>query len=132
MKIYDGGKVIPGLIVFLGLICLPILYNMSNEAAESAPDIVKPAGMSSCIEDTEYMRRAHMDLLVDWREDVVRDGERVYTSTSGANKGEKYVMSLSGTCLDCHENKQEFCNRCHDYMGVAPYCWDCHIEPQGD
>jgi hypothetical protein len=128
MKIYDGGKIIPGLIVFLGLVCLPILYNMSNGAAEAKPELVKPAGMSACIEDSEYMRRAHMDLLVDWRETVVRTGERIYTSTSG----EKWVMSLSGTCLDCHENKQEFCNRCHDYMGVKPYCWDCHIEPQGD
>jgi hypothetical protein len=37
-------------------------------------------------------------------------------------------MSLSNTCLDCHSNKAEFCDRCHNYASVSPYCWDCHID----
>ena len=48
-------------------------------------------------------------------------------------------MSLSGTahtkdggsCMSCHANKDKFCDRCHDYLAVKPYCWDCHVEPQG-
>ena len=43
-------------------------------------------------------------------------------------KGKTYNMSLSNTCMDCHDNKAEFCDRCHDYASVRPYCWDCHIE----
>jgi hypothetical protein len=39
-------------------------------------------------------------------------------------------MSLTRTCLDCHSNKAEFCDRCHTYMAVDPYCWDCHVEPK--
>ena len=29
-------------------------------------------------------------------------------------------MSLTGTCLRCHANKAEFCDRCHAYAGVSP------------
>jgi hypothetical protein len=33
--------------------------------------------------------------------------------------------------MDCHSNKKEFCDTCHDYSSVTPYCWSCHIEPKG-
>ena len=40
-------------------------------------------------------------------------------------------ISLTGTCLQqCHVNKQEFCDRCHNYAAASPYCWDCHIDPR--
>jgi hypothetical protein len=35
------------------------------------------------------------------------------------------------TCLGCHKNKSEFCDRCHSYSGVDPYCMDCHVLPKG-
>ncbi|MGD8893899.1 MAG: menaquinol oxidoreductase, partial [Desulfobacterales bacterium] len=34
------------------------------------------------------------------------------------------------TCLDCHEEKAEFCDKCHNYASVSPYCWECHIDPK--
>ena len=59
---------------------------------------------------------------------MVRDGKRI----SNTANGRQYEMSLSNGCMDCHANKTEFCDRCHDYAGVEPYCWDCHIEPKED
>ena len=41
-----------------------------------------------------------------------------------------YDISLAGTCMKCHSNKAEFCDRCHDYAGVSPDCWSCHVAPQ--
>jgi hypothetical protein len=70
------------------------------------------------------MKAEHMQLLDVWREAVVRRGERTYVSPDG----KEYDMSLSNTCLDCHANKTEFCDRCHNYASVQPYCWDCHID----
>ena len=36
-------------------------------------------------------------------------------------------------CLDCHSNTAEFCDRCHDYASVRPYCWHCHNDnPKGE
>jgi hypothetical protein len=69
-----------------------------------------------------------MALLVNWREEVVRRNVRSFT----AFNGKTYNMSLTGTCLSgCHTNKADFCDRCHNYVGVkGPYCMDCHIDPK--
>jgi len=32
--------------------------------------------------------------------------------------------------MKCHSNKKEFCDKCHNYMAVVPYCWSCHIAPK--
>ena len=69
------------------------------------------------------MTTQHMQLLDVWRDSVVRDGNRLYINA----EGKSYNMSLSNTCLDCHSNTTEFCDRCHNYASVTPYCWDCHI-----
>jgi hypothetical protein len=41
--------------------------------------------------------------------------ERIYVNP----EGKLFNMSLSNTCLDCHSNKEKFCDRCHDYASVA-------------
>jgi hypothetical protein len=82
------------------------------------------------VEDAEgYMKSWHMDLLNTWRDDVVREGKRIHVSR---DYGTRYEMSLTKTCLGCHSNKKKFCDQCHDYIGVEPYCWDCHIEREGN
>ncbi|OHE24775.1 MAG: menaquinol oxidoreductase, partial [Syntrophus sp. RIFOXYC2_FULL_54_9] len=79
-----------------------------------------------CIESTTYMRASHMKLLAAWRDDVVREGKRTYTAADGRI----HQISLTGTCLNCHSNKDKFCDRCHDYSGAKPACWSCHIIPE--
>ncbi|MEW5992976.1 MAG: sulfate reduction electron transfer complex DsrMKJOP subunit DsrJ [Candidatus Zixiibacteriota bacterium] len=123
---FDGGKIIVGLIVFLGLITFPLWYNVAKGKAGYVPDLEKPLTADRCVAETEFMTTHHMDLLDEWRDKVVREGARVYTDPWG----NKHEMSLSNTCLSCHENKDRFCDRCHNYMGVDPYCWDCHIIPK--
>ena len=126
---YDSGKIIAGLIIFIILMTFPIWYNAIAGKGNYVPDIEIATrdmpGRDQCVMTTDYMRANHMDLLNQWRDDVVRLGERVHV----APDGKKYDRSLSNTCMDCHSNKVRFCDRCHDYMGVAPYCWQCHIEP---
>jgi hypothetical protein len=81
-----------------------------------------------CVEPKEYMKVEHMQILDIWRDGVVREANRVYIS----EKGQKFNMSLStgdDSCMGCHSNKADFCDKCHDYTSVTPYCWDCHIEP---
>ncbi len=73
------------------------------------------------------MRASHMELLDQWRDTVVRDNQRTYVSKLS---GKEFEMSLQKTCGDCHSNKAEFCDACHDYTAVQPYCWTCHLEPQ--
>ncbi len=124
----DRGKIIGGLVVFLVLVTYPLWSTVVAGGEVAMPELEYPAGETACIEDTEFMRANHMDILNDWRNALVRDGETEYTSASG----QQYTMSLTGTCMSCHDDRDTFCTRCHDYSNVTPLCWDCHVEPRGN
>ena len=125
---YDASKIVAGLAVFVVLATSPLWYNALNAASPEAPVLQQPTnGSTECVEATNYMRANHMDLLDTWRDTVVREDVRTYTSEAGKD----YTMSLSDTCLDCHANKEQFCDACHTYSAVTPYCWDCHVIPEG-
>lgn len=122
---YNAKYILPGLIVFLGVATLPFWYNVASGSSEGLPEIDPHSQELQCVLDAETMRSTHMQLLNGWREQVVREGKRVYT----APDGRQFTMSLTNTCLDCHESKQEFCDKCHSYAGVEPNCWSCHVDP---
>lgn len=123
---YDAGKILAGLLVFLCLITSPIWYNLASGKAAYKPDPKLPAKEKECVAPRETMVATHMTLLNDWRDKVVRGGDREYVSASG----KKFNISLSEGCMKCHSNKAEFCDQCHNYVDVSPYCWDCHVEPK--
>ncbi len=122
---YDSGKILAGIIIFILLITFPFWLNSIQGEYKGEPELViDRSNGAQCVKSTDYMRNSHMTLLNEWRDEVVRNDNRFYTISSG----ERIEMSLSNTCMSCHANKEEFCDRCHDYSGVKPYCWDCHIE----
>ena len=134
MKIYNANKIIPGLIIFLGLITFPIWYAMGKAAPPPEIKIDTPViqqmEVKQCIMPKADMRTGHMQLLNDWRTQVVRNDLRVYV----AEDGKQYTMSLQNECMRCHSNKTQFCDQCHTYAGLqlgsVPYCWTCHIAPK--
>ncbi|MBF0093678.1 MAG: Hdr-like menaquinol oxidoreductase cytochrome c subunit [Alphaproteobacteria bacterium] len=95
------------------------------------PTIPKGKG-GKCVEDTQFMRRNHMDLLKHQRDETMREGIR--TTEHG----------LQG-CISCHavqgadgkpvtiKSEEHFCNACHSYAGVSPDCFACHasVPPVG-
>ncbi len=111
---------------FIIFMLTPMLYNLAIGTTEP-PKLTYPTGLETCIESTEYMNPYHMDMLNTWRDQVVREEVRIYTS--GLDKKE-YNMSLTNTCLNCHGDRAEFCDKCHEYAGVEPVCWDCHVTPE--
>jgi hypothetical protein len=135
MKLYDGGKILIGLLVFVGIATFPFYYNIGKantkpELKTDTPAIQaweKKYGKKECVESKEYMRAEHMQLLNNWRDAVVRDMYRQYISMTN---GKPFNMSLQNGCLVCHSNKKHFCDQCHNYMAVKPYCFDCHIQPE--
>ncbi|MEO1767640.1 hypothetical protein [Thiobacter aerophilum] len=75
-----------------------------------------------CVEDTAYMRRNHMKLLMHQRDDTVHKGIRT----------EKHSLQ---NCINCHASSknnsvlgtdENFCQSCHSYAAVKLDCWDCH------
>jgi hypothetical protein len=124
---YDGGKIIAGLVIGFGLLLSPFFYNAGKAAKSPNPELTPRAKEAQvCVAPTEYMRNQHMNMLDSWRDDAVRRENLYYKSVDG----KVYYRSLQETCMDCHSNKVQFCDQCHDYMGVTPYCWDCHIAPK--
>nr|CAJ31135.1 Hdr-like menaquinol-oxidizing enzyme, subunit E (HmeE) [uncultured sulfate-reducing bacterium] len=116
--------------VFAALATSPLWLNAISEGPATAPEIKPPPnGAVNCVKDKTWMRSSHMDLLNHWRDDVVRRDDRWYVFE--ADGVEKTVeKSLTATCLSCHSNKADFCDACHAYTAVDPYCWDCHIVPK--
>ncbi len=122
----DRFKIMLGLVIFLILITFPIWYNVASGKAGYAPELEKPLNATECVRETAYMTSNHMDLLNTWRDKVVREGERMDTD----QHGKEIEMSLTQNCLGCHTNKDQFCDKCHNYLGIDPYCWDCHVDPK--
>ena len=88
------------------------------------PDIARGQG-ENCVEDTEFMRRNHMDLLMHQRDDTVFEGIR----------SERHSLK---ECVSCHAvqgpdsipvtvaSPEHFCRSCHDYAAVKIDCFQCH------
>ncbi len=97
-----------------------------NEADSSVPmpDITRGQG-ENCVDETEFMRRNHMHLLVHQRDETMLQGIR--------NK--QYSLK---ECVTCHTvpgpdatpvtaaSPQHFCRSCHDYAAVNIDCFQCH------
>ncbi len=122
----DSGKIVLFLLVIVGATAAPIWYNAASGRGAARPKLTVGTTEKACILPVAEMRADHMQVLDDWRTRVVRGGEHV-TRTSD---GREVRMSLTGTCLGCHVQKTEFCDRCHDYAAVSLACFDCHQAPQ--
>jgi len=120
----DRAKVLAGLALFAVAATLPIWYGFVFGGTVPRPVLEKPTG-TACVEPVEFMRTRHMSLLNEWRDQVVRQGQTIYVSSSTR---QEHRMRLTGTCLGCHGDMAGFCGRCHDYSGVRPNCWNCHHE----
>ncbi|MCP5072523.1 MAG: Hdr-like menaquinol oxidoreductase cytochrome c subunit [Rhodobacteraceae bacterium] len=93
-------------------------------ASVPVPEVSSGQG-KACVEDTDFMRRNHMTLLLHQRDDTMIRGIR-----SGNH-------SLN-ECVDCHAtngedavpvtaaNPRHFCRSCHDYAAVKIDCFECH------
>jgi len=87
------------------------------------PAVAAPAA-GQCVEDTEFMRRNHMRLLVHQRDRTVHEGIRT----------EKHSLA---NCVSCHASretgrvtggKDAFCEGCHRYAAVKLDCFECHAD----
>lgn len=121
---YDRGKIITGVVIGLLLLTFPLTYLVASGEGGHVPEPVPPPDEEQCVEPAEWMTGNHMRLLDEWRNTVVRGGDRTYV----AGDGQEYFIGLTETCLGCHTNKDEFCDTCHSFSAAEPACWNCHVE----
>jgi hypothetical protein len=121
---YNGGKIIAGLIIFIALVTFPFYTNMGKTIEVPAAPTAEPDELHIGDIPIGQMRAQHMVMLDRWRDEVVRGGKRYITYD-----GDEYEKSIQNGCLSCH-SKQEFCGKCHNFAGVNPYCWNCHYSEE--
>jgi len=121
----DRVLIFAGLVVLVGSFTFPFWQPVGARSAASGPELELPADAEHCVAPLDYMRSSHMQLLHEWRDDVVRNQQRDYL----AYDGQVFEMSLTKTCLgQCHTSREEFCDSCHAYAAVpTPNCWSCHL-----
>ena len=87
------------------------------------PGVSAPAE-GKCVEDTAFMRRNHMRLLVHQRDRTVHEGIRT----------ERHSLA---NCVSCHASRETgrvtgspeaFCEGCHRYAAVKLDCFECHAD----
>jgi hypothetical protein len=114
------------LAVLAAAAALMAVPSMQAAAGVDLPKLEKGKG-DKCVEDTQYMRRNHMDLLKHHRDKTMREGIR--TTRHSLRK-----------CVECHAgqksgsvaaSKEDFCAACHSYASVKLDCWDCHATKPG-
>ena len=88
------------------------------------PDIPMGQG-DSCVEDTEFMRRNHMDLLKHQRDDTMREGIRTKQHSLKECVSCHAVAGADATAVTVASPKH-FCRSCHDYAAVQIDCFQCH------
>ncbi len=121
------GAIIAVFAAFLGFGALtgaPQAACAAEDGGVPYPEITKGKG-ESCVAETDFMRRYHMDLLGHQRDQTLRQGIR------GAR------FSLKG-CVDCHavpgddgtpvgaDDPRFFCTACHLYTATRIDCFECH------
>jgi hypothetical protein len=119
----DGGKIVGGLVMVAAIVIGPLW--LSSARGVKPLRLAPPTG-ERCVASRQEMLRNHPALLADWRERVVRHGERVHD----VGNGQQVRMSLTGTCLGCHGHASAFCDKCHAQAAVTLSCWGCH-DPAG-
>jgi len=75
-----------------------------------------------CVEETQWMRKNHMNVLLHQRDETVHQGIR----------DGKYSLK---NCIECHASTKDnsvigradsFCEGCHRYEAVKIDCFECH------
>lgn len=117
-------RAVIAIVVFLVILTSPFLVNIASGGLfqeNAKPDLTYPQAGVRMEDEPDPMRKKHMKLLKEERDQVVRHGERTA----------KYKLE---NCFICHDKREEFCDRCHEFVGVKPGCFDnaggCHESEQ--
>jgi len=98
--------------------------NTSADSGVPAPVIPRGQG-DSCVEETDFMRRNHMTLLMHQRDDTMLRGIRSKQHSLKECVSCHAVEGADGVAVSFASEKH-FCRSCHDYAAVAIDCFGCH------
>jgi len=127
-------KSIIAFIVFLVVLTLPFIVSAASGKVGSAPE--KPDFTNGQLELPDYSKGRVCTINPDndyviANHPLVLKEERVNAVRLGARNKDYSIKE----CFKCHQKKENFCDKCHDYAGVQPGCFDgtggCHNDQGG-
>ena len=113
------------------LVALSPLASAGGDGSGVPQPVIQKGKGDKCVEDTQFMRREHMEVLEHHRDETMREGIRTKQH------------SLKN-CIECHATpdesgqrtvlgKDHFCQSCHNYAAVQIDCFQCHSsKPEGN
>lgn len=104
---------------------LPVVAAEKAAAVEQSrvpKPVIEQGKGERCVEDTDYMRKNHMKLLMHQRDETMHKGIRT-TKHSLKNCIECHASQKTNTVAGSNEN---FCQSCHTYAAVKIDCFECH------
>lgn len=108
---------------------LPLILLISTFLlpAHAAAPVLKPMKGKGerCVEDTEFMRKNHMELLLHQRDETVHRGIRTKKHNLKECISCHAINDANGTPVSAADPKH-FCRQCHDYTSVKIDCFECH------
>lgn len=102
-----------------------VYADVDQDNAHTLRPVIPMGQGDACVEDTDFMRRNHMELLKHQRDETMLKGVR----------SERHSLK---DCLSCHAvygpdakpvtvaSPSHFCRACHDYAAVSIDCFQCH------
>lgn len=100
------------------IILSPFAYSVGRFAWASVSSAPRPFLQGAadpsqrCVRDPSWMRQNHRIFLQELRDKTVRDGIRTEVTLH--------------SCSQCHKDKAQFCDKCHNAANLHPDCFDCH------
>lgn len=112
------------LVSALAALTLSVPASAGDAGSSIRPSVPKAVKGDKCVEDTDVMRRTHMDKLKHHRDETLREGIRT----------KQYSLK---ECINCHvpaedeaqaskSDEGHFCKNCHAYAAVKIDCFECH------
>jgi len=114
----------PSLLAMICLLTALALTSASALAGAPKPDIPKGKG-DKCVEDTDFMRKNHMEILLHQRDETMHRGIRTKQHSLKECIECHVVNDDAGQAVN-HLNPKHFCVQCHQYTSVSIDCFECH------
>ena len=125
-------RTIAHLIVVLGTLAFPGGVAVAGGAGDFVLPGSEAASAGGCVEDTEFMRRNHFEVIRHQRDETVYGGIRSSKHSLAGCVGCHVVHAPAGEPVPISDQGQ-FCAACHAYAAVKMNCFDCHATvPEGD
>ncbi len=113
-----------GLLALLAAAAFAGAPRAAELSAVPLPEITKGKG-ESCVAETGFMRRNHMNLLDHQRDETLREGIRGAPFSLKECVACHAVPGVDGTPVAADDSRH-FCSACHQYAAVRIDCFECH------